>query len=80
MHSETEILTQIIKKAAEKARIEQANQPDRHVARASTMKWPVDCNIGPGQKDHGVHLIAKIQHGFLRLILFFICHHIVHFE
>lgn len=48
MHPHTENITRIVRKAAERAKLEQSRQPDKHVERDRTLRWPIDCTIGPG--------------------------------
>jgi citrate synthase len=46
MHEETQPITDMILKAAEKAREETSGEPEPHLAGA--VQWPLQCTVGPG--------------------------------
>ena len=46
MHKETQDITDLILKAAEKARRETSNEPEPGVTRP--LEWPLECTVGPG--------------------------------
>ncbi|MHC4887617.1 MAG: citrate/2-methylcitrate synthase, partial [Planctomycetota bacterium] len=46
MHSETQEITELVLKAAEKARRETSAEPEPE--NTKPIKWPVECTVGPG--------------------------------
>ncbi len=46
MHTETKVITELILKAAKKARQEVQTEPEPELT--GTVNWPVECTVGPG--------------------------------
>ena len=46
MHEHTEEITELILRAAEKARKETSAEPEPDLTRP--IRWPIECTVGPG--------------------------------
>ncbi len=48
MHTKTRKLTKILSQAIKEAKQKQINQPEQHVSRNPSTRWPINCTVGPG--------------------------------